>query len=204
MGGVIELNDLAQQKLPDLQSRKWSLADLTEHVLRKRLEKDSSVRLCNWAHHTLSQQQIIYAATDAWIGTVLYYILIAKPNNRYFERMAASAKLAAEMRSAAVRALIPPDTHRPSAPAARALPPPPTPPPAVAASGGGGIPAPAEERGYLDPSDADEMKRVTPFSMPASLHLMTAGQSEYESDTKRESWRLWNEMKYTIQQIATQ
>ena len=62
----VELQDLAKKK--SLQN--FGLKGMTEEVLQARLSK--AAKTTNWELPQLSQQQIIYAASDAWIGLQLY------------------------------------------------------------------------------------------------------------------------------------
>lgn len=62
----IELQNVAQEK--SLKNR--GLRGMTEEVLNATLSKRA--KTSNWELKTLSQDQIIYAATDAWIGLKIY------------------------------------------------------------------------------------------------------------------------------------
>ncbi len=62
----VELQDLAEKA--QLKSR--GLQGLTEEVLEKKLSKKA--KLTNWENKNLSPDQLKYAATDAWIGLLLY------------------------------------------------------------------------------------------------------------------------------------
>jgi ribonuclease D len=62
----IELQDLA--KLKGLKN--FGLKGMTEEVLQASLSKRA--KISNWEAHTLTDQQIMYAATDAWIGLKLF------------------------------------------------------------------------------------------------------------------------------------
>ena len=68
--GFIDLQKVAKE----LGLKNVSLRKLTALVLGKRLSKRQ--RLSNWDSDQLSEAQIIYAATDAWITLVLYKKLI--------------------------------------------------------------------------------------------------------------------------------
>ena len=46
------------------------LKGMTEEVLQATLSKGP--KMTNWQAHQLTQAQMLYAATDAWIGLVLY------------------------------------------------------------------------------------------------------------------------------------
>lgn len=65
-GGFIELGDLAKK----LKIIKLGLRSLTGILLGKRLSKKAQVS--NWAAVRLSDVQIEYAATDAWISLGIY------------------------------------------------------------------------------------------------------------------------------------
>lgn len=62
----IELQDLAKKK--GLQN--FGLKGMTEEVLQARLSK--AAKITNWEVPKLTEQQILYAATDAWIGLQLF------------------------------------------------------------------------------------------------------------------------------------
>jgi ribonuclease D len=62
----IELQNLAKEK--GLQN--MGLRGMTEEVLQASLSKNAIIS--NWELPTLSPEQVIYAATDAWIGLKLY------------------------------------------------------------------------------------------------------------------------------------
>ena len=62
----VELQDLAKKK----GLLNFGLKGMTQEVLQARLSK--AAKTTNWELPQLSQQQIIYAATDAWIGLQLY------------------------------------------------------------------------------------------------------------------------------------
>lgn len=67
---IVELGTLANEVLN--VSQRWSLAGLVLNQLGKELEKTVDVRCSNWAHEKLSQQQIVYAAADAYAGLAVY------------------------------------------------------------------------------------------------------------------------------------
>ena len=62
----VELQDLAKKK--GLQN--FGLKGMTEEVLQARLSK--AAKITNWEVPKLTDQQILYAATDAWIGLQLF------------------------------------------------------------------------------------------------------------------------------------
>ncbi|XP_063776091.1 bifunctional 3'-5' exonuclease/ATP-dependent helicase WRN isoform X2 [Pseudophryne corroboree] len=68
--GFIELTDLANQKLKCKE--KWSLNGLVKHLLYKQLLKDDSVRCSSWDRFPLSDDQKLYAASDAYAGLLIY------------------------------------------------------------------------------------------------------------------------------------
>lgn len=70
----IELQDIA--KLKGLKN--FGLKGMTEEVLQARLSKKA--KITNWDAFELTDQQILYAATDAWIGLQLYQKMYAVPN----------------------------------------------------------------------------------------------------------------------------
>lgn len=62
----IELQDMAKSK----GLTKFGLKGMAEESLNSRLSKGP--KLTNWEAQTLTDQQQMYAATDAWIGLQLY------------------------------------------------------------------------------------------------------------------------------------
>ncbi len=65
-GGFIELQDIAR----DLGIKDFSLKKLCALLLGFRISK--SQQLSNWEADSLTDQQILYAATDAWVSLLLY------------------------------------------------------------------------------------------------------------------------------------
>ncbi|NXA09667.1 WRN helicase, partial [Sapayoa aenigma] len=64
----VELADVANEKLKCRET--WSLNGLVKHLFGKQLLKDKSVRCSNWEKFPLSEEQKVYAATDAYVGTI--------------------------------------------------------------------------------------------------------------------------------------
>lgn len=62
----VELQDLAKKK----GLKNFGLKGMTEEVLNARLSK--AAKVTNWEVPKLTEQQILYAATDAWIGLELF------------------------------------------------------------------------------------------------------------------------------------
>ena len=62
----IELQDLAKQK--GLEN--FGLKGMTEEVLNVQLSK--AAKISNWDAFELTDSQVMYAATDAWVGLELY------------------------------------------------------------------------------------------------------------------------------------
>lgn len=62
----IELQSIAKQK----GLKNMGLRGMTEEVLQASLSKKA--KISNWESKKLTDQQILYAATDAWIGLKLY------------------------------------------------------------------------------------------------------------------------------------
>lgn len=62
----IEIQEIA--KLKGLKSQ--GLQTITEELFQKRLSKKA--KLTNWEAMKLTEAQILYAATDAWIGLLIY------------------------------------------------------------------------------------------------------------------------------------
>lgn len=67
--GFVELADMAK----DLNLKNFGLKGMTEEVLDLTLSKRA--KLSNWESKELKQDQLIYAATDAWIGREIYIAL---------------------------------------------------------------------------------------------------------------------------------
>ncbi|NWS11072.1 WRN helicase, partial [Pachyramphus minor] len=66
----VELTDVANEKLKCKET--WSLNGLVKHLFGKQLLKDKSVRCSNWEKFPLSEEQKLYAATDAYAGYIVY------------------------------------------------------------------------------------------------------------------------------------
>ncbi|XP_027545661.1 Werner syndrome ATP-dependent helicase isoform X2 [Neopelma chrysocephalum] len=66
----VELADVANEKLRCKET--WSLNGLVKHLFGKQLLKDKSVRCGNWEKFPLSEEQKLYAATDAYAGYIVY------------------------------------------------------------------------------------------------------------------------------------
>ncbi|NWU87348.1 WRN helicase, partial [Onychorhynchus coronatus] len=75
----VELADVANEKLKCKET--WSLNGLVKHLFGKQLLKDKSVRCSNWEKFPLSEDQKLYAATDAYAGYIIYEKL-KNMNNR--------------------------------------------------------------------------------------------------------------------------
>ncbi|KAL0614075.1 Werner syndrome ATP-dependent helicase, partial [Plecturocebus cupreus] len=66
----VELTDVANEKLKCIET--WSLNGLVKHLLGKQLLKDKSIRCSNWSKFPLTEDQKLYAATDAYAGFIIY------------------------------------------------------------------------------------------------------------------------------------
>lgn len=64
--GFVELSELAKKCL----LKNMGLKGMCEEVLNVTISKKA--KLSNWEISKLSQSQILYAATDAWIGKMIY------------------------------------------------------------------------------------------------------------------------------------
>ncbi|XP_075060702.1 bifunctional 3'-5' exonuclease/ATP-dependent helicase WRN isoform X2 [Mixophyes fleayi] len=73
--GFVELTDLANQKVKCKE--KWSLNGLVKHFFNKQLLKDNSVRCSRWDRWPLSDDQRMYAASDAYAGLLVYQKLMS-------------------------------------------------------------------------------------------------------------------------------
>lgn len=63
---IVDISDLAKQK----NFHQTGLRNLTAILFNKRLSK--STRTSNWGKKNLTEKQIIYAATDAWMSLLIY------------------------------------------------------------------------------------------------------------------------------------
>jgi ribonuclease D len=68
-GGFIELADMAR----DLGIEQFGLRSLAALLMDIRISKGA--KLTNWENPHLKKDQLVYAATDSWIGRELYLIL---------------------------------------------------------------------------------------------------------------------------------
>ncbi|KAH6770131.1 hypothetical protein C2S52_014934 [Perilla frutescens var. hirtella] len=75
-----DLSDIANQKL-DGDSKRWSLSSLAEMLICKQLLKPKMIRLGNWEVDPLSNKQLKYAATDAYVSWYLYQVLNNYPDS---------------------------------------------------------------------------------------------------------------------------
>jgi len=71
---VLDLSPYAKERLPHPPSR-WSLDGLVSAVFKRSISKSESVRRSNWEKVPLSQEQLSYASTDAFVGLKLYLAL---------------------------------------------------------------------------------------------------------------------------------
>lgn len=67
--GFVELSDIAKER----NMKNFGLKGMTEEILNLTLSKKA--KLSNWESHDLKNDQLQYAATDAWIGRKLYQAL---------------------------------------------------------------------------------------------------------------------------------
>ncbi|CAI9117570.1 OLC1v1018975C1 [Oldenlandia corymbosa var. corymbosa] len=73
-----DLSYLANQKLGG-DCKNWSLSSLTEMLICKQLPKPHNIRLGNWEANVLSDEQLKYAATDAFVSWYLFQVLKSLP-----------------------------------------------------------------------------------------------------------------------------
>ena len=69
--GFVELADMAKEK----EIPYYGLRNLTAFFLNKRLSKGQQVS--NWENDPLTEKQLLYAATDAWVALRIYEGLLA-------------------------------------------------------------------------------------------------------------------------------
>ncbi|KAL1548111.1 Werner Syndrome-like exonuclease isoform X1 [Salvia divinorum] len=74
-----DLSDRANQKLGG-EHKKWGLSSLTEMLLCKKLPKPNILRLGNWEVNVLSNEQLKYAAADAYVSFYLNQVLNDYPD----------------------------------------------------------------------------------------------------------------------------
>ncbi|KAL6499281.1 hypothetical protein OROHE_025944 [Orobanche hederae] len=74
-----DLSSLANLKLGGIR-KAWSMASLTEQLMCRQLPKPKRIRLGNWEVKVLSQEQLKYAATDAYASWYLYQVLKSLPD----------------------------------------------------------------------------------------------------------------------------
>lgn len=81
--GAVDLSAWRQRAQPGT----WylSLQKLVAKVLRANMCKDKSVTMSDWAAHTLTQEQIAYAALDAWVGGECCEAMMADPTVRVYK-----------------------------------------------------------------------------------------------------------------------
>ncbi|XP_013910183.1 PREDICTED: Werner syndrome ATP-dependent helicase isoform X1 [Thamnophis sirtalis] len=77
---LVDLVDLANEKLKCKET--WSLNGLVKHLFHKQLVKDKLVRCGNWECFPLTEEQKLYAATDAYAGFLIYQNLINLRNDK--------------------------------------------------------------------------------------------------------------------------
>ncbi|MCK6594367.1 MAG: 3'-5' exonuclease domain-containing protein 2 [Bacteriovoracaceae bacterium] len=78
--GLKELNEFIPKSFVEIQEvaktkglKSQGLQTITEELFQKRLSKKA--KLTNWEASKLTESQILYAATDAWIGREIYLAL---------------------------------------------------------------------------------------------------------------------------------
>eukprot|EP00940_MAST-03C_sp_MAST-3C-sp2_P001496 g1496.t1 len=59
-----------------LECRPRSLKALTQIFLGLNLQKPRKIQMSDWSRASLSQSQLRYAATDAWVGREIYFAMI--------------------------------------------------------------------------------------------------------------------------------
>ncbi|XP_024841971.1 bifunctional 3'-5' exonuclease/ATP-dependent helicase WRN isoform X3 [Bos taurus] len=67
---IVELTDVANEKLKCIET--WSLNGLVKYLFGKQLLKDRSIRCSDWSRFPLTEDQKVYAATDAYAGFIIY------------------------------------------------------------------------------------------------------------------------------------
>lgn len=74
VGAVSELRDLARAVADSSGHRpaSFSLSSLTEWTLNRALPKNKGERVSDWEASTLTEEQVMYAALDAWASLLVY------------------------------------------------------------------------------------------------------------------------------------
>ncbi len=132
----------------------------------------------------LSAGQLQYAATDAWVGLVLYYWMCAQPDN---QRTLNHALREQRLKTAAAAA---------SAPTAAAV-----------AGASNSAPtsssaaAPASSSAASAASNHSTLP-ITPYAMPSDTALLDRSAHELRSGSKQNVWKLWTEQLLDIDEIA--
>uniref|UniRef100_H9G760 DNA 3'-5' helicase n=1 Tax=Anolis carolinensis TaxID=28377 RepID=H9G760_ANOCA len=80
LGDLVDLADLANKKLRCKEI--WSLNDLVKHLFHKQLLKEKLVRCGNWEEFPLTEEQKLYAATDAYAGFLIYKKLMTMSSDK--------------------------------------------------------------------------------------------------------------------------
>nr|XP_060619780.1 bifunctional 3'-5' exonuclease/ATP-dependent helicase WRN isoform X2 [Anolis sagrei ordinatus] len=80
LGDLVDLADLANEKLKCKEL--WSLNDLVKHLFHKQLLKEKLVRCGNWEEFPLTEEQKLYAATDAYAGFLIYKKLMTMSSDK--------------------------------------------------------------------------------------------------------------------------
>ncbi|XP_028567719.2 bifunctional 3'-5' exonuclease/ATP-dependent helicase WRN isoform X2 [Podarcis muralis] len=95
---LVDLGDLANEKLKCKEI--WSLNNLLKHLFHKQLLKDKSVRCGNWKQFPLTEEQKLYAATDAYASLLIYEKLVNMSTSKQMQIRAEKdgALLASEMK----------------------------------------------------------------------------------------------------------
>ena len=80
MKGLVDLSELSNKaQLSVAQPQKWSLAALAETLLKGRVRKSQHLRCSDWERAVLTDEQKLYAVTDAWLSLRVWEVLSALP-----------------------------------------------------------------------------------------------------------------------------
>ncbi|KAH9525346.1 hypothetical protein Btru_001122 [Bulinus truncatus] len=82
---VVDICTLANQRLKSTE--RWNLDGLCRNILRHRLNKVQAVRCGDWTETPLSDEQKLYAATDALASLLIYQKLQLKFKLTYFMKL---------------------------------------------------------------------------------------------------------------------
>ncbi|XP_050538889.1 3'-5' exonuclease isoform X1 [Daktulosphaira vitifoliae] len=72
INNIIDLGSYLNNVLNFERHLRWSMNDIVQYLLKKRVDKNKIIRLSDWDTPDLSPNQISYAATDAYVSLLIY------------------------------------------------------------------------------------------------------------------------------------